>query len=104
MLAMLALVAFGFGSIWLYAQGSMIILDPDGVVEEVVLRDSSRQISARHLFGILYITNAHLEGEALVSCKNGRQINYGYYTSATHIWEKIEASDCKNARPSSTII
>ncbi|MBY0284656.1 MAG: hypothetical protein K2W81_11935 [Sphingomonas sp.] len=102
-LAIFALIGFGFGWVLLYAQGSMVILDADGVVDEVVLRDSSRQVSAMQLVGGLYVTNAHLEGEALVRCRNGREINYGYYTAATHIWQTIEASDCKNARLPSTL-
>lgn len=102
-LAILALIASGFGSFLLYAQGSMAILDADGVVKEVILRNSSRRVIATRLVGGLFVTNAHLEGEALVRCRNGREINYGYYTIATHIWQKIEASDCDNARPLSAV-
>lgn len=102
-LVIIALIAFGFGLLQLWLQGSMVILDADGVVKEVVLRDSSREVRAAHLVGGLHVTNAHLEGEALVRCKNGREISYGYYTAATHIWQKIEASDCRAARPASML-
>lgn len=63
-LAVLVLIAFGFGAILLYGQGSLVIFDADGVVKEVVLRDSSRQILATHLVGGLYATNAGVEGVA----------------------------------------
>lgn len=102
-LAIFALIAFGFGWLLLYAQGSMIILDADGVVKEAILRDSSHQVRAMHLVGGLHVTMAGLEGEALVRCRNGREISYGYYTAVTHIWHKIEASDCDAARPTSAI-
>ena len=96
-------MALGYGCLHLYVQGSVLVLDADGVIKEVALRNSGEQVLATRLVGGLYFTNAQLEGEALVRCQNGREINYGYYTSATHIWQKIEASDCGNARPTSTV-
>lgn len=99
-LIVLALMALGFGWLQLYLRGSIVILDADGVINQVILRDSSRQVIATHLVNGLYAANPHLEGEALIRCRNGHQIDYGYYTSGTHIWQTIRASDCGSARPS----
>ncbi len=101
-LAILAFVALGFGGALIYVRGSVVIFDPDGVVKEVALRDSSRKVFATPVAGRLYVASARLEGEVQVRCMNDRGVSYGYYTTATQIWQKIKASNCDIARPAST--
>lgn len=93
--ALLTLMALPVVFLILYANGSLIIRDRDDLVAEVFLRNSVQEAHAsRFSFG-LWWTTARLEGEAVVRCSNGVELNFGYITTATHIWRTITSETCR---------
>jgi hypothetical protein len=87
------------GATNLYLAGSAIVRDGDASVPDVILRGGDREIAARRLPGGVYITTARLEGEAVVRCRNGKEISLGYITSAWHIRQTVRASNCRPSAP-----
>lgn len=103
-LALLMLMALPVLFMVVWANGSFIIRDRDNVVAEVFIRNSLHEAHASRFFFGLWWTTARLEGEAVVRCSNGVELNFGYITSATHVWETITGGTCRPEGPPVRII
>lgn len=97
---MLLLIGLAILALWLFSLGSVLVRDADGVVNDVILRDSERRVVAAALPAGIHASTAKLEGEAVVRCRNGKEVSLGYITSAWHIRRTVRAADCRPGAPS----
>ena len=84
---------------WRYMLGSVIVRDPDKIVAEIVLRDSIDRISAARLPLGFHVSAAKLEGDAVIRCRNGKEVSLGYITGGWHIRRTVRAQDCSPTAP-----
>ncbi|GAA4814949.1 hypothetical protein GCM10023232_08210 [Sphingosinicella ginsenosidimutans] len=91
---LLPVLTVPIGAFILFMAGSFVIRDADGAVGGVLLTDSVRTVAARRFPGGVYATTAQLEGEAVVRCRNGHRVSFGYITGGIHIWRTVRTRDC----------
>jgi hypothetical protein len=78
--------------------GTLVVRDADNAIDGVFLINGGSTVAVPRRPGGIYATTAQIEGSALVKCRNGRRIQFGYITSGLHEWRTIRARDCAVGR------
>lgn len=83
---------------YLFMAGTLVVRDADSAIDSVFIANGGSTVAVSRFPGRIYATTARIEGYALVKCRNGRRIEFGYITSGLHEWRTIRARDCAAGR------